>query len=244
MRGTNTGPLRGNLPTGISVALPGANFVVREGGRIRSVRGYFDRSDFAEQLGMQVIVSSYSVGPVSFGNSVYMQLDKRTKPTAFNLTSLSVQSDGEAQEVRGYSQRILREMARMPGAIDVLPARVGDRRPTAIAWEDTESPQQMLRDNAHEEAVGRFFGSDFTAGGMTSVWKSERINAMWVRCAACESVEDYELSGETCRCRQQLPEPPPLLVRSPAVINRTAFRDIVPVPTRTNYPWLIRVASV
>jgi hypothetical protein len=209
MRGTNTGPLRGNPPTGASVGLPGADFIAQEGGKIRSVRGSFDRSDFAEQLGMQVIVGPYSVGPVSFGNSVYLQLDKRAKPATFSLTSLSVRSDGEVQEVRGYSQRILREMARMPGVIGVLTARVGDRMFTATAWEDIESPRQMLRGNVHKEAVDRFFGSDFSAGGMTSVWKPERINAMWVRCVACESVEDYELSGGTCRCGQPLPDPPP-----------------------------------
>src|SRR5918992_4165187 len=105
MRGTDTGPLRGNPPTGARVALPGADFIVQEGGRIRSVRGYFDRSDFAEQLGLQVIVSPYSVGSVSFGDSVYLQLGKRTKPAAFSLTSLSVRSDQEAREVRGYGQR-------------------------------------------------------------------------------------------------------------------------------------------
>jgi predicted ester cyclase len=209
MRGTNTGPLRGNPPTGARVALPGADFIVQEGGRIRSVRGYFNRSDFAEQLGLQVIVSPYSVGSVSFGDSVYLQLGKRTKPAAFCLTSLSVRSDQEAREVRGYGQRILREMSRMPGVIGVLTARVGNRMLTATAWEDTESPRQMLRGSAHAEAVGRFFGSDFTAGGMTSVWRPERINAMWVRCAACGSMEDYELSGKTYRCGQSLPEPPP-----------------------------------
>jgi ketosteroid isomerase-like protein/heme-degrading monooxygenase HmoA len=195
--------------TGARVALPGADFIVQEGGKIRSVRGYFDRSDFAEQLGLQVIVSPYSVGSVSFGDSVYLQLGKRTKPAAFSLTSLSVRSDQEAREVRGYGQRILREMSRMPGVIGVLTARVGNRMLTATAWEDTESPRQMLRGSAHEEAVGRFFGSDFTTGGMTSAWRPERINAMWVRCAACGSMEDYELSGKTCRCGQSLPEPPP-----------------------------------
>ena len=107
VRGTNTGPLRGNPPTGASVALPGADFIAQEGSKIRSVRGYFDHSDFAEQLGMQVIVSPYSVGPVSFRDSVYLQLGKRTKPAAFSLTSLSVRCDQEAQEVRGYGRCIL-----------------------------------------------------------------------------------------------------------------------------------------
>jgi len=189
--------------------LPGADFLVVESDKVRSVKGYFDRRTLAEQLGLQVIVSPYSIGAVSFGDSVYLQLDEREKLAAFSLTSLSVRTDQEAQEVRRYGQRILGEMAPIPGVIGVLTTRVGDRMLTATAWEDTESPRQMLRSSAHQEAVGQFFGSDFTAGGMTSVWKPERINTMWVRCAACGIMEDYDLSGGTCRCGELLPSPPP-----------------------------------
>jgi len=45
MRGTNTGPFRGNPPTGATVALPGADFIAVEGDKVRSVEGYFDRAD-------------------------------------------------------------------------------------------------------------------------------------------------------------------------------------------------------
>jgi hypothetical protein len=44
---------------------------------------------------------------------------------------------------------------------------------------------------------------------MTSVWKPERINTLWVRCDACGMMEDYELSKAVCQCGQPLPEPPP-----------------------------------
>lgn len=209
MRGTNKGFLRENPPTWRTVALPGAGFLVVEGDKIRSVEGYFDRRTFAEQLGLQVTVQPYSIGPVCFGDSVYLQLGKRTKPAAFSLTSLSVRSDQEVQEVRGYSRRILQEMARMPGVIGVLLARAGNRMFTITAWEDTDSPRQMLRNGPHREAVKRFFGSDFTIGAMTSVWSPERINPMWVRCATCGHMADYERSEGRCQCGQPLPEPPP-----------------------------------
>ena len=39
MRGTNTGALAGNPPTGSGVALPGADFIVVADGGIRSVHG-------------------------------------------------------------------------------------------------------------------------------------------------------------------------------------------------------------
>ena len=53
MRGTHTGSLFGEPPTGRNIALPGADFIAVEGDRIRSVRGYFDQKDIADQLGFQ-----------------------------------------------------------------------------------------------------------------------------------------------------------------------------------------------
>ena len=52
MRGTNTGSLLGGPPTGRAVALHGADCITIDGGRIRSVRGYFDMKEFGEQLGL------------------------------------------------------------------------------------------------------------------------------------------------------------------------------------------------
>ncbi len=209
MRGTNTGSFRGNPPTESTVALPGADFIVVEGGKISSVEGFFDRRTLAEQLGFQVTVQPYSVGPVSFGDSVYLQRGNLSKPAAFSLTSLSVRSDQEVQEVRSYSRQILQEMGRMTGVIGVLLVRAGNRMFTITAWEDAEGPRQMLRNGPHREAVKRFFGRDFTVGAMTSVWGPVRINPMWVRCAACGNMTDYERSERVCRCGQQLPEHPP-----------------------------------
>ncbi len=209
MRGTNTSFFRGSPPTGRIVALPGADFIVMEGGKIRSVEGYFDRRTFAEQLGFQVTVQPYSVGPVSFGDSVYLQRGNLSKPAAFSLTSLTVRSDEEVQEVRAYSRRILQEMGRMTGVIGVVLVRAGNRMFTITAWEDAESPRQMLRNGPHREAVKRFFGSDFTVGAMTSVWSPMRINPMWVRCTTCGHMADHERSEGVCRCGQSLPERPP-----------------------------------
>ncbi len=209
MRGTNTGSFRGNPPTGSTVALPGADFVVVEGGKIRSVEGFFDRRTFAEQLGFQVTVQPYSVGPVSFGDSVYLQRGNLSKPAVFSLTSLSVRSDQEVEEVRSYSRRILQEMGQMTGVIGVLLARAGNRMFTITAWEDAEGPRRMLRNGPHREAVKRFFGPDFTVGAMTSVWGPVRINPVWVRCAACGNMADYERLEGVCRCGKHLPEHPP-----------------------------------
>jgi steroid delta-isomerase-like uncharacterized protein len=209
MRGTNTGPLRGNPPTGGTVALPGADFIAVEGDKVRSVHGYFDRRTLVEQLRLQVIVQPYSAGPFSFGYSIRTQSGKPTKPGAFSLTWIQVRSEEEAQQVRSYSRPTAADMVDMPGFIAWIGVVIADRLFTITAWEDTESPRQLLGHTLHKEAVEQFFGTDFAMSVMTSVWKPERINALWVRCEACGSLEDYELSGGACRCGRPLPEPPP-----------------------------------
>jgi steroid delta-isomerase-like uncharacterized protein len=52
MRGANTASLFGGPATGKKVVLPGADFITVEGDKIRSVRGYFDRKEFGDQLGL------------------------------------------------------------------------------------------------------------------------------------------------------------------------------------------------
>lgn len=209
LKGTNTGPFGAGPPTGQSVALPGADFITIEGDKIRSVQGYFDQKTLVGQLGLQTIVQPYSIGPVSFGDSVYLQLGNLTRPGAFSLTSISVRSEEEAQEVRGYSRRILQELAQMPGFISALLARNGNRMLTTTAWENADAPRQLLLSGAHKEAMDRIFSTDFSAGFMTSVWVPDRINALWVRCTTCGQMSDYDQGQGKCRCGQSLPEPPP-----------------------------------
>ena len=50
MRGTNTGPLGNQAPTGQAIDVPGMDFIVVEGGAVRSARAYFDPSAMAKQL--------------------------------------------------------------------------------------------------------------------------------------------------------------------------------------------------
>ncbi len=100
-------------------------------------------------------------------------------------------------------------MVAMPGFIGWIGISIGDRLMTVTAWEDAASTERLLRDGTHLEAMKRFFGPDFGAAVYTSVWRAERLNAMWVRCAKCGRVVDYEKTSGQCRCGQTLPEPPP-----------------------------------
>ena len=97
---------------GSTVALPGADFITVDGDKIRTVQGYFDQKSFLEQLGLQVIVQPYSLGPISFGTAASMQVGKHTKPGAFSLTSIRVRPD-EGERLRELTVRVLQEMAQM-----------------------------------------------------------------------------------------------------------------------------------
>src|SRR5262245_42829300 len=66
MKGANTGPFSGLPPTGASVVLPGADFIRVDGGKIRSVQGYFDSGALPRALGLDVIVQPRTVGPFGF----------------------------------------------------------------------------------------------------------------------------------------------------------------------------------
>jgi steroid delta-isomerase-like uncharacterized protein len=204
MRGTNTGPFAGSPPTGSTVALPGADFITVDGDKIRAVQGYFDQKTFLEQLGLQVIVQPYSLGPISFGTATAMQVGKHTKPGAFSLTSIRIRPD-EGQQLRELGTPILEELAQMPGFISITALSANNCGYTITAWEDAESASQMLRAGAHRQAMQVFFGSDFAEGGMTSVWIPHHINALWVRCTACGHMSDYDQDEGKCQCGESLP---------------------------------------
>lgn len=209
MHGTNTGPFMGMPPTGKSISVSGADFIIVEGDRIRSVRGYFDSRAVPDQLGLQVIVQPHTVGPVAFGYSVAMQSGKSTIPGAISLTSLQVRSDEEGNVVREYSRKLFGEVAKMTGFVGMLTAGVGHRFYTATAWEDAEHPKQIHQSITHGEIVDRFYNSDFSAGGSFSVWVPARRSPLMVRCTHCKRMCDFEKTKGQCSCGETLPEPPP-----------------------------------
>jgi steroid delta-isomerase-like uncharacterized protein len=208
MRGTNTGPMQGAPPTGKSVSLGGADFIVTKGDRVASVKGYFDTAEIPRQLGMRVLVQPEAIGPVQFGESTYLALGKRTRPGAFSITSLRVRSDDEVERVVGYSRRVFQELPGMKGFISAVTGRAGSHTFTVTAWETPDDPSRM-RGGAHQEAMDAFFGPDFTHGGVTSVWVPHHINPVWVRCGECGEMSATEGTGATCRSGHTLPDPPP-----------------------------------
>lgn len=206
MRGTNTGPFQGLPPTGRSISLPGVDVIEIGGDGVSAVKGYFDGRAVPDQLGLQVLVQPFNVGPFYFGNSTAVQSGRKTKPGAFGITTIW-NADAHTEEIRALTRDIATEMLRMEGFIGVSFFRIGGRGVTISAWEQPEHAKQLVRGGSHTEAMRRFW-AELGEAAFTSVWIPDRVNPLWVRCAACRRMNDYYKNSGACSCGQPLPEAP------------------------------------
>ena len=206
MRGTNHGPMMGLPPTGKTVELPGADFLVVEDAGIRSVTGYFDSAALPRQLGLQTIVQPNQIGPFAFGISTAVQSGKQTNPGAISMTSLVLADPTENELVANYSRQIAPEMLQMQGFISFQALTVGRRMITLSTWESAEDPKQLLRGGTHKESVRHFFGDGHYLGGVTSVWEPVRISYD-ARCATCGKMNRQSEPITQCACGAALSLP-------------------------------------
>ena len=209
MRGTNTGSMFGLPPTGKSIVLNGADFIRVEGGKIRSVDGYFDSRVIPDQLGLQVVVQPTAIGPFTFGVATRAWSGKTGKPGAFSITALHARGPDDVNGVREQSRLIATEMLSMKGFIGLVTAVIGERMLTISAWEDPGDPRQLMRGGQHGEAMKKFFGTELGGGGYTAVLVPERINTMWVRCTSCQKMTDFAAHKGLCTCGATLSQPIP-----------------------------------
>lgn len=206
MKGTNTGAFQGLTPTGHAISLPGVDVIEIGEDGIKAVKGYFDTRAIPDQLGLQVLMQPFQVGPFSFGNSVSVQSGKKTKPGAFGITTIW-NPDAQTEEIRALTRATATEMLGMDGFIGLAFFRIGNRGVTISAWERPEHTKQLMRGGTHSEAM-RKFRSGLSDAGFTSVWVPDHINPLWVRCTACHKMNDYENQSGVCSCGQRLPEAP------------------------------------
>lgn len=206
MKGTNAGSFQGLPPTGRAISLPGVDVIEIGTDRIEVVKGYFDTRVVPEQLGLQVLVQPFQAGPFSFGNSVAVQSGNKAKPGAFAITTIW-NPDSQAEEIRALSRATATEMLGMEGFIGVTLVRIGGRGVTISAWEKPEQTKQLMRGGTHTDAMRKFW-TELGDAAFTSVWSPNHINPMWVRCTACDKMNDFEKSSGTCSCGQSLPEAP------------------------------------
>jgi steroid delta-isomerase-like uncharacterized protein len=205
-KGTNTGAFQGLPATGRAVSLPGVDVIETGADGIKTVRGYFDARAVPDQLGLQVLVQPFQVGPFSFGTATALQSGKKTKPGAFGITTIW-NDDAQTEDIRALTRAIATEMLNMDGCIGVSFFRVGGRGVTMSAWEHPEHAKQLRRGGAHSEAMRRFWtGSGDSAH--TSVWIPDHTNPLWVRCRVCRKMNGYETIAAVGSCGERLPEAP------------------------------------
>ena len=207
MFGTNTGPLRGNPPSGRAVKLPGVDIMTIAPDGIRAVDGMFDRQTLADQMGLQVIVQPHAVGPFQFGSAVRADSGNRARPGVFSLTWIDVRSDEEAEEVRAISRPLAAELTKEPGFISWIGVVIANRLYTITAWETEEAAQRIMRTDIHRSGVQRFFTDDLGSALHTGIWQAARLNPQWVRCPCGAEPIEATATGDTCTCGQPAPEP-------------------------------------
>jgi heme-degrading monooxygenase HmoA len=208
MRGTNTGPLRADLPpTGAVVALPGIDVIALDAEGIASVRGYFDQQALFAQLGLQIIVQPFALGPVSFGRALRLSSGNQAKPAAFSTTWIDVPTDAERDEVIERTRQMFAELVQMPGFIAATFTNIAGRLTTQTAWESEDAARAFSKLPNHKAALARFFSGELGVAVQTSVWVPSWQNALWVRCAACGRVEAHENGGHSA-CGEPFPEQP------------------------------------
>jgi len=190
--------------------VPGVDFIRVRDGHVASVEGYFDRRGFVEQLGLQVIVQPYEMGPVSFGSSVHMASGNDARLGAFSVTWIDVRSDAEAAQVVADTRAIMPELARMEGFVGFLATQIGRRLCTITAWESPDQPRQLLQAPAHRTAMERVFHQGFALGGQTGIYVSHRTDHEWTRCESCGAMLDRSEDLSTCRCGHAVAARPPM----------------------------------
>lgn len=206
MKGTNTESLQGLPPTGQAIALLGVDVIEIGADGISAVKGYFDTRSFSEQLGLQVLVLPFQLGPFSFGTATAVQSGSRSKPGAFAITTIW-NSDAQTEEVRALTRATATDMLDMAGFIGASFIRIGGRGVTISAWEKPEHVKQLRKGGTHPEAMRKFW-AELGHSAYTSVWTPAYINPLWVRCPACGKMNDSEQGAGRCSCGQRLPDAP------------------------------------
>jgi steroid delta-isomerase-like uncharacterized protein len=208
MRGTNTGSLRGQFPTGRGVALAGVDVITLDSRQIRSVQGYFDRQTLAEQLGFQMRPLPPVAGPFQFGYAVRVSAGHCKVPGAFSLTWLDARSEEEAEEIKLTAAVVATELAQEPGFLSWVGMEIGSRLYTITAWESPDAVRAIMGNSTHLTAVKRRRTEDFAAASSTGVWSAHHVNGVLVRCPSCARLTDRTQDGDLCACGQPLPQMP------------------------------------
>lgn len=210
MKGTNTGPLPGGAPaSGRTISVPGSDFIETDGDTIRSLRGYFDRQQMYEQLGLDVIVQPEEIWPVKLGTGVYIPTGRTAAPQALGFTILRTRSPEEQQRVRDDSTKIIMELFGNDAFLGFGSFGTKQVMTTITAWSDGDEAHRALFDGEHKRVMREFYqDSEYTDGGMTSLWTLRSIQQS-VRCPEGHMVKLLPEANAVCpRCHREVERPP------------------------------------
>jgi steroid delta-isomerase-like uncharacterized protein len=206
MRGTNLGPFGELPPSGKRVTVRGADFIATGGGKIRSVRGYFDQRSIPDQLGLQCIVQPGALGHFEFGTAVAVHSGRREEPGAFTITAMRVRSEAESERVRSAAREIALRMREMRGFIGWTGITLGDRLITVTAWERAEDGKQLSTDARHRSAIAEVHRHAIGESAVFGTWVKSEVRPPWIRCPSCDRMGPRPGSTELCGCGARLPE--------------------------------------
>jgi len=209
MKGTNTGSMMGLPPTSKTVELRGADFFTLKNGKVQTVTGYFDTAAVPRQLGLNVIVQPFAIGPFKFGTATAVQTGKTQEPGAFSITYLEASDQNAVQKVREGSRASLIDMLKMDGFIGATTAVIGTRMVTISAWDSPEASRKVMKEGKHAEVQRGMYDGSIARYGFTSVWTKHHVNPVFVRCDACGKMTRGPNESRTCSCGAKLPEPVP-----------------------------------
>jgi hypothetical protein len=188
------------------VALPGIDVITVAGDRIASVVGYFDRGTIFNQLGLQVSVQPYRIGPAAFGTAMHLDSGNPAPAGAFAITWIDVRSPEESEDIATRTRAMVPEMRGMSGFLGLLTGRVGTRLYTVSAWETPEQPRQLLR-GKHRELMTYFHESRTGTALGAGVYVPHRAPAPLARCECGMLVRCGKPEGR-CRCGRAAPPTP------------------------------------
>ena len=161
-----------------------------------------------EQLSVQVSEQPDAIGPFQFGLAVRAASGSTKVPGAMSLTWIDSRSEAETEDIKLMAAAIAGELTKEPGFISWLGLVVAGRLYTITAWESEDAIKAVMRISAHKDAVKRFFGGELGAAASTGIWTPRRLNAVLVRCPACDAMMDRARPEGTCSCGQPLPDAP------------------------------------
>lgn len=195
-------------PTGARVELAGVDVVRIDGDRVAHVRRVFDRHALAERMGLGPLVQPIRQGRAEFGYSMRVASGNSSPPGIVALTWIAAADAKEKERIVEHARANVSDFLDEPGFVSIVTGFMGLRGFTVTAWEDEASMKRALSRN-HAKAAKELFSERFVSSVWTSVWQPTRINRLWLRCAACGSLENVSSDPRTCgACGRPFPERP------------------------------------